>query len=424
MESIRNFFGGMANFFAVVVRPAYRSLRENTGLAALSVVLAFGLWIFVTDAENPTRTRVLPVDLTVEPVNVDPDVVVANDLAVVRVRISVEEDVFESLTAADFEATVDLQGLTVGEYQRPVEVNRLSTRGGLRIEEVLPREISVVLVARETKVVPVVINVTGDPAAGYEMAPPQPEESSVQVSGPADNIGLVTQAVGSIAVDGRTEPVDQVLRLEPRDDNGNLVEKLTLDPNMVNVVIDIDEAIFTRPVVVSPVITGVPEAGHNIVGFSSDPTTVTIRGDASSIGRLTTISTEAVDVEGAADDVVKTVSLRLPQGITVLGSPSVTVTVRIQPTQGSVRFSVPLSLRGLGPGLAVPGQLPTIEVTLTGGLPDLLQLGPEDISAYADLTGKAAGTHNVGVQIEVPSNVTPTSRTSAPSEVTLILEKS
>jgi len=64
-------------------------------------VLAFGLWIFVTDAENPTRTRVLPLDITAEPVNVASEVVVANDLAAVRVRIRVEEDVFDSLTAND-----------------------------------------------------------------------------------------------------------------------------------------------------------------------------------------------------------------------------------------------------------------------------------------------------------------------------------
>src|SRR5574341_1722533 len=197
MESTRGFLREAAHFFAVIVLPAYRSLRENTGLAGLSVVLAFGLWIFVTDAENPTRTRVLPVDIPVEAVNVDPNVVVANDLAAVRVRVSVEENVFESLTSSDFEATVDLQGLTVGTYDAlPVEVRRLTTRGGLRIEATLPEEISVVLVAREAKEVPVVIDVTGSPAGGFEMSAPDPEESEVRVSGPAEKIALVTQAVG------------------------------------------------------------------------------------------------------------------------------------------------------------------------------------------------------------------------------------
>src|SRR3990172_3333942 len=239
MERTRAFFREAGLFFAAVIRPTFRSLRDNTGLAGLSVVLAFGLWIFVTDAENPTRTRVLPLDIPVEAVNVDPNVVVANDLDNVRVRISVEEDVFESLTSGDFEATVDLEGLTIGEYLLPVEVRRLTTRGGLRIEDVLPEEISVSLVAKESKQVPVLINVTGEAATGYTMGAPEPGETEVSVSGPAEKIALVTQAVGAIDVEGRTDSVDQAIRLEPRDDNGNLVEKLTLEPQLGNVVLEI-----------------------------------------------------------------------------------------------------------------------------------------------------------------------------------------
>ena len=142
MQSIRSLFREAANFVAAVVRPAYGSLRENTGLAAISVVLAFGVWILVTEAENPTRTRILPVDLPVQAVNVAPEVVVANNLASVRARVSVEEAVFDSLTSADFEATVDVDGLTIGDYSLTVDVRALTTRGGLRIEEVLPAQIT------------------------------------------------------------------------------------------------------------------------------------------------------------------------------------------------------------------------------------------------------------------------------------------
>ncbi len=431
MESIRGFFREAAHFFAVVVRPAYRSLRENTGLAGLSVVLAFGLWIFVTDAENPTRTRVLPVDIPVEASHVDPSVVVSqltrvgqNEPATVRVRISVAEDVLGSLTTADFEATVDLDGLTVGQYKRPVQVRVLTTRGGLRVEEVLPPEVNVVLVPRESKQVPVFINVTGEPAPGYTMAAPEPERTEVTVSGPAETIALVTQAVGTVNVEGRTESVDQAVRLEPRDAGGNLVAKLTVDSQVVSVSIEIKQTTFSRPVTVSPDITGVPANGYNIVNVSSSPATVTIRGDQSSIGEITTISTGAVDVDGETATVVKSVSLRLPQGITVAGSANVTVTVRIEPAQGTVRLGVPLSLKGLSPGLIVAGGLPNVEVSLTGALPGLLALKSTDVTAYVDLTGKDAGTHTINVEISLPAGLQTRSATAEPAKVTIVLETS
>ena len=424
MERTRAFFREAGHFFAAVIRPTFRSLRDNTGLAGLSVVLAFGLWIFVTDAENPTRTRVLPLDIPVEAVNVDPNVVVANDLDNVRVRISVEEDVFESLTSGDFEATVDLEGLTIGEYLLPVEVRRLTTRGGLRIEDVLPEEISVSLVAKESKQVPVLINVTGEAATGYTMGAPEPGETEVSVSGPAEKIALVTQAVGAIDVEGRTDSVDQAIRLEPRDDNGNLVEKLTLEPQLVNVVIEIEQTTFSRPVTVSPDVTGVPADGFNVVSASSNPATVVIRGDQASIREMTTISTQPVDVEGEEDDIVRSVSLQLPQGISVIGSPNVTVTVRIEAAEGTVRFGVPLTVKGLGIGMSVRDELPTVEVTLKGALPDLLELTSTDVVASVDLTGKDAGTHSVKIEITLPDGVETTATAAEPSEVIIVLEKS
>ena len=63
MQQIASCFQETVLFLVALVRPTVRSLRDNKGLAALSVVLAFGLWIFVTDAENPTRTRVVPYDI-------------------------------------------------------------------------------------------------------------------------------------------------------------------------------------------------------------------------------------------------------------------------------------------------------------------------------------------------------------------------
>src|SRR3989304_1534324 len=109
MEQMRRRFREGALLLRALVKPAARSVRENVGLAALSVVLAFALWIFVTDTENPTRTGGLPL----------------------------------GLTAADFEATVDLDGLSAGAYDLPVEVKGPTARGGLRITDVLPGQIEV-----------------------------------------------------------------------------------------------------------------------------------------------------------------------------------------------------------------------------------------------------------------------------------------
>src|SRR3990170_6623668 len=163
MEQITRAVRETVLLLVALFRPAARSVRENSGLAVLSVVLAFGLWIFVTDTDNPTRTRVLPIDIAVQPVHVPADVAVAAPLSPVRVRVRVAEDVFDSLAAADFEATADLEGLAVGVYDLPVEVRPLTSRGGLRVEGVLPAQVQVTLSELISKSVPVNVDVQGQP---------------------------------------------------------------------------------------------------------------------------------------------------------------------------------------------------------------------------------------------------------------------
>ena len=85
MRQLFGFLEEVGVVLVAILRPAAKSVRENSGLAALSVVLAFGLWIFVTDAENPEQTDRLPFSIPVRPVNVPADVWVPEVVGEVRV---------------------------------------------------------------------------------------------------------------------------------------------------------------------------------------------------------------------------------------------------------------------------------------------------------------------------------------------------
>ncbi len=420
MDALRRFLEDAVAILSALLRPAGRSLRENSGLAVLSVGLAIGLWILVTDAENPTRTRVLPVDITVQSVNVPADLVVSEELSTVRLRIRVEENVLDSLTPSDFEATVDLDGLAVGEYELPVDVRPLTSRGGLRIQDVLPLEIKVRLEALFTKSVPVVVDAAGDSPSGYTMGSPDVDSDTALVTGPQARVERVAQAVASLDVSGLTESIDRSVRLEPRDDRGFLVEGVSLDPPIVDLSIEIEQTTFSRALAVKPLIVGEPDRGYNLTGVIVSPPTVTVFGSSAFIDGAASIETKPVDIDGARRDVIKTVSLDLPTDVSVSGSVSVTVTVRIAPTLGQLGFAVPVSLQGLGDGLNLAGPLPSVQITLFGPLPDLLGLSLADIVAVVDVDGKDTGTHQVRVDVTVPEGIDV--RSVSPQEIEVTIE--
>ncbi len=405
-----------------LLRAGVRSVRENTGLAALSVVLAFGLWIFVTDAENPTQIRVLAEDIPVQAIHVPPDVALADALSPVRVRVRVADNVFASLGAADFEATVDLQGLTVGTYDLPVEVRPLTSRGGLRVEEVLPERTNVSLAEQISKSVPVSVEVEGGPPSGYVAGTPQTKQTTTLVSGPQDKVDQVTQAVAVLNVTGRTDSVDQAVRLTPRDSRAFLVVGVSLDPPLIDVTLDIQLQLFTRPLAVSPELTGTPADGYNVVAVSVNPASVTVRGLESFIQNAANMKTRPVDVQDATADVVRSVSLDVPSDVSVIGGIKVvTVTVRIEPATGQAVFLVPVNPTDLGNGLSIQGALPSVQVTLGGPLPQLRNLIATDVHASVDLKDKDPGTYKLKVKVSAPVALQVLS--TSPAEVQLTLEK-
>ncbi len=421
MQGIARIFQETVRFLVALTRPVASSLNDNRGLAALSIVLAFGLWIFVTDTENPTRTRVLPIDIVVEPIQVPDDVAIASDIAPVRLRITVADDVFDSLAASDFEATVDLDGLTVGSYELPVDVRAFTGRGGLRIDDILPGTVTVDLAPLTIKSVPVQIEVAGSPAPGYTMSPPVLDDETVLVTGPQDDVDEVSQVTATIDVTARTSSVDQAVRLTPRNDNGFLVQRVNLDPSITGVSIDIQQERFSRAVVVSVVTSGDPATGYNVVSVSVSPPTVTVSGSEAFIIGADSIDTQPVDIDDAEETIVRSVSLDIPSGVEVTGGDQVvTVTVTIRPATSEFSFTVPVSAVGLEPNVSIVGALPSVSVKFIGPYPILNEVSPADVSVTVNLDGLGAGTHSVAIDVAQLPGVAVARVT--PEEIAVVLE--
>ena len=420
MERLRQLLSDVPHFLRTLVWPVATSVRGNVGLASLSIVLGFALWIFVTDTENPTRSGVLPIELAVESVNVPGDLALSGSPVNVRVRVEVADDVWNTLSTADFKATLDLDGLQAGTYDLPVRVEPLTGRGGLRVTQVIPDTVAVELKSLFSKSVSTSVSLEGAPPPGFEASTPELDAETVLVTGTQDRVTLVTQAVASLDLSGRTESLTQAVRLEPRDSRGFLVEGVSLEPSVMNVSVQIEQTQFSRALVISATVVGTPAAGYDIVGLFADPPVITVFGPQSFVGETATIRTQPIDITGATEDVILTVSLDLPRDVSVSGGTSVTVTVQIEPAQGRQTLGVTAVIVGLDPDLSVSGPLPLVEVVLLGELPDLREIRPNDIAATINLTGLKEGTHTVSVSISVPPEASVAS--VSPDEVEITLE--
>jgi YbbR domain-containing protein len=395
------------------------SVRRNFGLALLSIALAFGIWVFITDTAQSTKTGWFAGDIPVQAVSVPEGLTLAAPLPNVTVRVQAPEDVFGNLAVEDFRATINLAGAAVGVMDVEVRVQVLS-EADAKVVQVEPPTLTVELKPVVSQLVPVVADVVGSPPIGYEAQAPVLSPEQVLVSGPEDLVKLVKSAVATVNLSGAVGGVRQSYSLVARDDRGFIVAGVSLEPSSAAVEIIVEQKQFERLVAVSPSLRGSPAAGYNVTAVEVDPPSVTLLGPVDILNATSVVLTDDVDVSGASSDLFRTVALRLPTSVSVSGDATVSVRVRIAAGQGEATFGVAPTVSGPGADLRVVSVTPLVEVLLQGELPLLSSVIPDQVTVTVDLTGLKAGTHQLEPKIEAPPGLQVIS--ASPTTVQVVLE--
>ena len=404
----------------LLVRQAVFSLRHNWGIGVLSVVLAVSLWVYVTDRENPEQTGRVPGTVPIEAVNVPPDrAVVSLTPNSISVRVRAPESIFDRLTSEDFRATVDLSDVTTHEGAVQVVVDPAEPRA--EVVEVSPSEVTVRLEDVTSRTVPVRTNLVGTPPRGFEVREFTVQPEAAVVTGPERLIERVDAVEADVNLTGVRTNFQETLLLHARDERGGNIEGVDVEPESAVVQVELTQVEFSTAFIVRPNVTGTPAAGYNASAIEVDPALVVVTGPTevfSSIDPVEGIMTEAVSIDGASADVVRTVALRLPEGARV-DQPAVTVRVVIEPARGSFAFTVAVEPTNVPSGLTAALSQSTVQVVLAGTVPELSAIDPTDIVATVNLDGLDAGEHTVQVRVQAPAGVGVDSLTPARVRVTL-----
>ena len=139
--------------------------------------------------------------------------------------------------------------------------------------------------------------------------------------------------------------------------------------------------------------TNVSVSPPNVVVFSTDPQLV---NDLPSF-----IETEPLDITGADDDIEALLSLILPEGVSIVGDDKVLVLVNIAAIEGSIAISLPVTVIGLLPTYTAEVSPDSVDVILSGPIPELDAITPTDIRAVVDVNGLELGTSQVEVAVDV-----------------------
>lgn len=396
-----------------VIRFVVRNWPLKLAAVALATLLYAGL--VLSQATQEFRSPV-PIEAIRQP----DGVTLLSDLGSVRtIWFFAPADLGLRIDSTTFRATVDLSKVdaTGGPVTVPVVVVPADPR--IQIIDFDPVRIIVRLDTVKSQSVPVRVDL-GTVPPNLDTGTPEVEVSEAKVTGPASVVGRVIEVVARIQVDASGIDFNRMVDLVPVDDAGQIVTSVDVDPVGVRVKVPVFTDRQTKTVPVTPQILGTPAAGFEIVSpVTVEPAVVSVEGDANDLASLETADTAAIQISGASADVVRTVELQLPDGVQTIGSPTVTVTIKLRPVSGSRSFEAGLALNGARPDLVYALSTNSVVVTIGGSIAALERIVPSSLALSLDVTSLDVGAHAVTPAASLASGLTLLGVSPSPVTVTI-----
>lgn len=294
-------------------------LLHNGRLKLAALLLAATFWAFVRTDETVVSQRVLSAPLKVEGLAANQAVSGLPERVVVR--LSGPPSRVAALNPDAVDAVLDLRGVT-GTFEQPV---RVFPPQGLGVVGTRPAELLGRVEVRVEKAVPVSAATfdagPDDTATHVDVSP-----TVVVVSGAEARVARVTQAL--VPVDLAAPETEG--RAYAADAQGALVRGVNSVPEMVKLEATQRPILSTRelPLVLEPV----QVAGAEVVSATLSQESVTVAGPSAALAGLERVLARLPETPTPPPgQYTLDVTLILPEGVTALGTPQLTVRLRAPP---------------------------------------------------------------------------------------------
>lgn len=389
--------------------------RNKLYSVALSLAVAFGLWLYVVNTVSQQDDRTyynVPVVMEGESIlNEDNLMITSRSTSTVSVHLSGPRGELNKITNSNsLTVKVDLSKITepgddialAYTVVYPSNVNGSS----LTEESRNPQAIYVDVDYRRTKEIPVQVSWTGSRSEDYiyDTENAVLDNSTITVAGPAAVVDQIDHAQIEVDLSEQVKSISQSYRYTLCDAAGEPVDAQQIVTSVEEVRLDMQiQRIKELDLVVDVVYGGGATASNTEITLSQETLRVS-GGEAvlSELGDSFTVCTiNLADVERSSTEL--TFPINLPEGVTnQTGVSELTVKIRISDVMTKEVTIENFRVVNVPEGLSAEIITASLTVKVRGPADEITRLEEEDIVAEADFTNAEVGTATYRVVVIFP----------------------
>lgn len=298
---------------------------KNLGTKILALIASILFWFFLLGVQNSFYE--ITDKIEVINFNLAEEYVLAGENPLVKIKVNADPAQFPKLSAQDFEAFINLDGLTVGVHKVPVLVSsKLSDVSVLRVE---PSEVNIQIEESQEKQVPLIISINGKAADGFEVVKASAKIENVKIKGgknlkDAQNANVVIDLEGN-----ERKTFNKDFKAVVVDSLGEQLSGITIDPEQINITIEISKAKATKTVAV--IVNLHSELKEQYDGkVQIVPNQIVVQGDEELLAEILEVSTELVIPQDLAAGKTITKEFVLPEGLELKENETASATLNFQ----------------------------------------------------------------------------------------------
>jgi YbbR domain-containing protein len=382
-----------------------RWIGKNISTFFLALILAIGVWAAAVNASDPNEELTYPKPIPIEIVGQDTNLLITNAYSEqIALTLRAPHSIWKQLIASEdnIHAILDLSGLGAGEYTLEPQI-QIGTQP-TRIVSFVPSTVHITLEELTTRTLPIDVHISGEPSIGYRAGTPVWIPEEVTVSGAKSLVDKVKTARVFFNLSNAREDIDEMLSLEILDEQEQPIHGVNLSPEKIQLRIPVSQQGGYRDVAVKVGVTGQVANLYRLTNISVFPPVITVySADTQLINELPgVVETEPLDIEGISEDISARLKLILPENVSIVGDQSVLVQVSVEAILGSMTISEkPLEIINLAPALYAELSPQNIDVIVSGPLPALDTLNPEDLRVIVDLANLTPGEYQLAPIVEI-----------------------